>query len=214
MIFANIRRFVLYLMSGNFSEILVVGIASLAGAPLPLLPLQILFLNMIADVFPALALGVASGERDVMQRPPRDPDEAVLTRAHWHAVAGYGTLIAAAVLGAFTYAIQVLELGTKEAVTVSFLSLAFARFLHVFNMRSRSSGILRNDIVRNVYVWAALAFCTLLVLGSMAVPVLSNLLRLSDPGWRGWVLIGLAAVIPLLAGQSIKTVMSRIRSSD
>jgi Ca2+-transporting ATPase len=117
-IFENIRKFVVYLLSGNVGEILAVGVAAAAGLALPLLPLQILYINIVNDVFPALALGLGPGTGQVMAHPPRDPDEPVITRGGWMAIGGYGVLIAAAVLGVFLYALWGLGYGGTRAVTM------------------------------------------------------------------------------------------------
>ncbi|MCI0396850.1 MAG: HAD-IC family P-type ATPase, partial [Chloroflexi bacterium] len=89
-IYGNIRKFVLYLISCNVSEVMVVFLASLVNAPLPVQPLQILFLNLVTDVFPALALGMGQGDPAVMRRPPRHPQEPILTRWHWQAIGLFG----------------------------------------------------------------------------------------------------------------------------
>ena len=81
-IFGNLRRFSTYLLSCNLAEVLLVGVAVFAGLPLPLLPLQILFLNLVTDVFPAFALALGEGEADVLQRPPRPPKEPILGRSN------------------------------------------------------------------------------------------------------------------------------------
>lgn len=91
----------LYLLSCNLNEILVIGLASVVNAPLPILPLQILFLNLVTDVFPALALGVGESDRAAMREPPRDPQEPILALGHWLAIGGYGVIITLGVLGAF-----------------------------------------------------------------------------------------------------------------
>ena len=135
-IFANIRQFIIYLLSCNISEIMVVALASLTGAPLPIRPLQILFLNLVTDVFPALALGAGEGEPAVMERPPRDPQEAILVRRHWIAILVQSALITAAVLGAFALALNWLQVDVDRAVTISFLTLAMAQLWHVFDMRT------------------------------------------------------------------------------
>ena len=140
-IFRNIRQFTLYLLSGNTGEIIAVALASLFNAPLPLLPLQILYINAVNDVFPALALGFGEGNELMMQRPPRKSNEAVLTQRHWRDIVVYGLLIAGATLGAFAIALQVWQLDDTQAVTLSFMTLAFARLWHIFNMRSAGSGI-------------------------------------------------------------------------
>jgi len=99
-IFSNIRKFVIYLMSCNVSEIMIVAGAVAVNAPLPLLPLQILFLNLVTDVFPALALAMGEGSPSVMDRPPRDPSEPVLAGRHWRSIVGIASVITAAVLSA------------------------------------------------------------------------------------------------------------------
>jgi P-type Ca2+ transporter type 2C len=135
-IFANIRKSVMFMLCTNLAEILVVTLASLAQAPIPLRPLQILFLNVLTDVFPALALGVGAGSRDVMNRPPRDPRESVLTRHHWLAIGGWSVVIGACVLGALSLALMWLGFDEMKAITVSFLTLAFAKLWFVLNLRT------------------------------------------------------------------------------
>ena len=97
-IFGNLRRFLIYLLSCNISEVMVVALAVVTGLPLPLLPLQILFLNLVTDVFPAFALATGEGEDDVMRPPPRDPREPLLGGPQWLFIAGYGALLTASTL--------------------------------------------------------------------------------------------------------------------
>ncbi|HEY7535162.1 MAG TPA: cation-translocating P-type ATPase, partial [Thermodesulfobacteriota bacterium] len=124
-IFGNIRKFVLYLISCNVSEIMIVSIASLAAIPLPVLPLQILFLNLVTDVFPALALGIGEGDPQTMKRPPRNPKEPILSSQHWLTIGGYGVMITVSVLGALMIALFLLGMEEPKAISVSFLTLAF-----------------------------------------------------------------------------------------
>jgi Ca2+-transporting ATPase len=203
-IFDNIRKFVLFLLSCNISEIMTVVLASFVNAPLPILPLQILFLNLVTDVFPALALGVGEGDPHIMKRPPRDPKEPIMTRRHWAAIGGYGALITVAVLGALALALNWLEMPVKQATTISFLTLAFAQLWHVFNMRDHDSGLLRNEITRNHWVWSALALCVVLLLLAVYLPVLSDVLQVVDPGLNGWLVILGMSVLPLVIGQILK----------
>lgn len=203
-IFSNIRKFTLYLLSGNVGEIIAVAITSLIGAPLPLLPLQILFLNAVNDVFPALALGVGEGNPAVMEYPPRNSQEPILTRRYWIIIGIYGLIIAAVDLGVFAISLQVLALNLDQAVTLSFLTLAFARLWHVFNMREPGSDPLRNEITVNPYIWGALAICTGLLLAATYAPGLSTALQLVDPGLQGWGFILGASLIPLVLGQLVQ----------
>ncbi|MEE8334448.1 MAG: cation-transporting P-type ATPase [Alphaproteobacteria bacterium] len=197
-IFTNIRKFVFYLLSCNLSEILVVGLATLGGLPLPLLPLQILFLNLVTDVFPAFALSACEGAPDVMDRPPRPPGEPVLPRRRWIAVALHGGAITLATLAALFIAIQWLGYDDRAAVTVSFLTLAFAQLWHVFNMRERRSGLLVNEVTRNPYVWGALALCTGLLLAATYLPGLSHVLKVVPPDGAGWAVVLGASLAPLV----------------
>ncbi len=208
-IFGNIRKFLLYLLSCNASAILAVSLASLIGAPLPIRPLQILFLNMVTDVFPALALGVGEGDPIIMDKPPRDPQEPILRTDHWFAIGGYGALLSGTVLASLAIALWGLGMDTARAVTVSFLTLAFSQLGHVFNARSRESAVLRNDVVRNPFVWGALLLCTALLLAVVYLPGISGVLELRDPGLSGWAVVLGMSLLPLCLGQTVKLVRSR-----
>lgn len=199
-IFSNIRKFVFYLLSCNISEILVIFLASLMNVPLPVLPLQILFLNVVTDIFPAFALGGGEGSTDIMENPPRNPEEPILTHRHWTSISLYSGVITASVLGAFFIALYS-TMNVERVVTISFLTLAFSQLLHVFNMRNKGSPFIRNEITTNVYVWGALGLCTVLLLVVTYVPGLSVVLKTVDPGVVGWgIIIGMSS-IPWVAGQ-------------
>ncbi|MCA8921862.1 MAG: cation-transporting P-type ATPase [Planctomycetes bacterium] len=200
-IFENIRKFVLYLLSCNLAEIMVIAGASLVGLPLPLLPLQILFLNLVTDVFPALALGFGEGDPGTLHRPPRDPQEPFVTRAHWIGVAIYGAVITGSVLGALALALHGLALPPEAAVSVSFLTLGFAQLWHVFNMRQRGSSFWGNDVVRNPHVWGALAWCTLLLLTAAWIDPLAKVLGVVQIGAQGWLMVAGFSLAPWLLGQ-------------
>jgi len=199
-IFGNLRRFLVYLLSCNISEVLVVALAVLSGLPLPLLPLQILFLNLVTDVFPAFALATGEGEADVLQRPPRDPREPLLARPQWIFIAVYGALLTAATLGALLIGRFALDLHGEALVTISFLTLAFGQLFHVFNMRGAGSPAFRNAVTRNPYVWLAVAFCTGLLLLAIYVPPLADALQIAPPDLNGWLLVAAASAAPLLLG--------------
>ncbi len=203
-IYANIRKFVVYLLSCNISEVLIVTLATLAGAPLPLLPLQILFLNLVTDVFPALALGVGEGAPRLMQERPRPFDEPILTRRHWTRVALHGVVLALSVLGAMAIAVFQLGFDADRAVTVSFCTLAFAQIWHVFNMRDDMRALLRNEITRNIWVWIAIVICVLLVLLAVYLPVVRELLNLVDPGLAGWTVILGMSLLPLFVAPLVR----------
>ncbi len=203
-IFNNIRNFIYYLISGNVSEVAIITLATLTGAPLPLLPLQILYINLIGDVFPALALGMGEARPQIMQQPPRDPEEPVLTRGHWLGIGGYTLIFCAAVLGAFAMALVVWEVPAERAVTISFTSLVLARLWHVFNMRDPASPLLCNEITTNPHIWGAIGIGLALLLSAIYLPGLSKILSLVPPSPREWLLILVASLIPLTLGQMVK----------
>lgn len=206
----NIRRCVFYLLSCNLSEIMIVALAAAVNAPLPILPLQILFLNLATDVFPALALGLGEGDPTIMKRPPRAHEEPVIDRKGWLRVAGYGFLITAATLGAFALSLGWLQMDTRHAVSVSFLTLAFAQLWHIFNMRDPGSHFFHNDVTKSLHTWGALGTCTVLLLLVVYVPGLNALMRVSHPGLQGWLLVLGMSTIPWAIGQAAKSKPARI----
>jgi P-type Ca2+ transporter type 2C len=208
-IFGNIRRFATYLLSCNLGEVSIVGIAMISGLPLPLLPLQILFLNLVTDVFPAFALAMGEGEEDILRRPPRDPREPILGRAQWLAIILYGCTLTAATFGALGLARHGLGLDDQATVTVTFLTLAFGQLWHVFNMRHQSSRLILNEITRNPWIWAALALCAGILLTAAYVPSLSFMLHMVAPDIRMWEIIFAMSTAPLLVGPIIRGFVRR-----
>jgi len=205
-IFGNLRRFLIYLLSCNISEVMVVALAVVTGLPLPLLPLQILFLNLVTDVLPAFALATGEGEDDVMRLPPRDPREPLLGASQWIFIAGYGALLTASTLATLLIGQYWLELEGDALVTVSFLTLAFAQLLHVFNMRGWRAPLLVNAVTSNPYVWGAVALCTGILLLAVYAPPLAGALHIVPPDLAGWGLVAGASLAPLLVGMVIGAV--------
>jgi len=212
-IFANIRKSVMFMLCTNVAEILAVAAATLAGLPLPLRPLQILFLNVITDVFPALALGMGKGDPRIMDRPPRSPKESLLTRGHWAAIGGWSALVAACVLGALSVATFALGFDTATAVTVSFLTLGFAKLWFVLNLRDPETRPWDNDVVRNVWVWGATGLCAGLLLAAVYAPGLSTLLATRPPGWNAWLCLLGMSLVPFVVGQAVLAVRKSARNS-
>ncbi len=213
-VFGNIRKAVLFMLCTNLAEVLSVTVASVASMPLPLRPLQILYLNVLTDVLPALALGMGRGHPGVMQRPPRPPSESVMTRRHWLAVGGWSVLLGACVLGALSAALYGLGLAQEAAVTVSFLTLAFGKLWFVFNLRDPRTRLLDNDVVRNPWLWGALGLCAGLLLLAVYLPGLSSLLETRRLGWSSWGLVLGISLVPFAVGQMLRFVQRRRESQE
>ena len=209
-IFTNIRRFVLYLVSCNLSELLVVMTAGLIGSGAVLLPLQILFLNLVTDVFPALALSVGRGSPRVMAHRPHDPQGPLMRPGDWRLAAAYAALMTAALLGSYYLARHGAGFAPATAGTVLFYGLALAQMVHVFNMAGVSTPLRDNDVLRNRYVWLALLLCAGLLLLTYYVPLLRGLLglQLLSANSLWYVFVPPAAVLVL--GQLLGFVVGRI----
>ena len=197
-IFGNLRRFLIYLLSCNISEVMVVALAVVAGLPLPLLPLQILFLNLVTDVFFFFSLATGEGEADVLRSPPRDPREPLLGTPQWIFIGGYGALLTASTLAALVIGGYGLGLEGDALVSVSFLTLAFAQLWHVFNMRGRGSPVFRNAVARNPYVWLAVGLCVAILVLAIYLPLVAEALRIRMAGLHDpMVAVSSSAVDPL-----------------
>lgn len=207
-IFESIRAFVVYLLSCNLSEVLVIGVAGLAGYPLPLLPLQILFLNLVTDVLPALALGAGRGDgrggARSMTRPPRPADEPLLAGRHWRSVVGYGSLLTTVTLGAFVAAFRLPGATTATAVTVAFLVLALGQVWHVFNMREPGAAASGSRPARDGWLWSAALTCSAVLGLAVALPGPRELLGVELLGAGGWALVAVGGLLPLLLGRLCK----------
>ena len=211
-IFGNIRRFVAYLLSCNLSEVLVVGLGVISTLPLPLLPLQILYLNLVTDVFPAFALAMGEGEPGILRRPPRDPREPILGRMQWITIILHSLALTASTFGALAVARLWLDLDARSQVTVTFLTLAFAQLFHVFNMRHPRSGVLRNEVTRNPWLWASLPLCTMLLAVPPYLPPAGHVLHLAPPSPVMWATIPGLSVAPLLVTQVVMLALASLRS--
>ena len=200
-IFDNIRKFVFYLFSCNLAEILVLLAASLAGFPTPLTPLQILWLNLITDTFPALALALEPPEPDIMRRPAREPRAAILSPPFLRAIAFYATLMTLPTLAAFAWG---LHTGPARATTLAFMTLALAQIFHLGNARSPGAVLVPRIALRNPYAIAAVIGSASLQLAAAYLPPLADTLDLAPLALRHWTVIAPLALTPALVGQALK----------
>jgi Ca2+-transporting ATPase len=211
-IFDNIRKFVFYLFSCNVAEVLVLLVAGIIGLPQPLLPLQILWLNVVTDTFPALALAVEPAEPQTMKRPPRSPQQAILSRSFLGWISGYAALITAATLAAYLLTLR--DGSAERARTVAFMTLAFAQAIHLGNARS---GMLTADPRRfgtNRWAVAALAVVVGLQLLALYVPLLSSVLGIAPMPAADWAIVIPFSLTPLVAGLLLGAVRRKNGSGE
>ncbi|WP_142786314.1 cation-translocating P-type ATPase [Changchengzhania lutea] len=203
-IYENIRHFVVYLLSCNFAEIISIAIAAIFSLPLPLLPLQILFLNLVTDVFPALALGMGMGKKDIMKQLPRDPKEPIITRKLWISTIIYGMSITLAVIGISFYAHIILELPYRTVNNMAFFTLLFAQLINVFNIPHRRFSFFQNEVTKNLWVWLALILSLLIVVTVYLIPLTRKVLLLVPLTMDQFITIGVFVLCSLLISQAIK----------
>jgi Ca2+-transporting ATPase len=199
-IFDNIRKFVFYLFSCNVAEVFVFLLAAIAGLPIPLLPLQVLWLNIVTDTFPALALALEPGDATVMDRPPRDPAETLLSRQFVTSVFFYALLITLATLAAI---VVYRERPVQETRTIAFMTLAFAQLFHLGNARSDRLLIGRHS-VSNPYALLALAVSILLQLIAAYVTPIGRILGVVPLEAGDWLVVVGFAAVPAIIGQAIR----------
>ena len=179
-IFDHIRQFVVYLLSCNLAEVVSVGLAAFLNLPSPLLPLQILFLNLVTDVFPALALGMGKGEVDIMKRPPRKANEPIMSAKRWKSTIIFGLCITATVVGITAYSHLVLQLSSKTINNMAFYTLVLAQLLNVFNMAESKVSFFNNEIINNPWVWSAIAISLLITISAYYIQPMANALFLTN----------------------------------
>jgi Ca2+-transporting ATPase len=178
-IYANIVRFIQYLFSCNVAEIVVVFAAIMLGWPLPLAPLQILWLNLVTDVFPAMALALEPSAPGVMKQSPRDPRQSLMTPHFVGLIAWQGLLLAGVTLTAFLVGMHWYGAegeGLRRAVTMGFMTLALAQIFHAFNARSQRRSAFTRPFT-NAWLLGAVLACLILQLAAVSWPLLQTVLR-------------------------------------
>ncbi|MHB9145440.1 MAG: calcium-translocating P-type ATPase, SERCA-type [Symbiobacteriia bacterium] len=187
-IYDNIRKFIRYLLSCNIGEVLVMLIAAVVGLPLPLLPIQILWVNLVTDGLPAMALGVDPAEPDVMRRPPRQPNESVFSRGLGRKIAIRGVMIGVLVLGLFTY--DLYRFGDlTHARTMAFAALVMSQLFHVFDARSERRTLFEVGLFSNPYVIGAVSISTAMLLLVIYHTGLSAVFQTAPLDVADWTLV-------------------------
>lgn len=201
-VFENIKNAIMYLLSGNLSAIITVLFASIGGFPVPFIAVQLLFINLVTDSLPALAIGMEPGAPDILDRKPRDPKVGILDKSLITKVTLQGIIISVGVIAAFMIGRQT---SAAVACTMAFSTLTFARLLHGFNCRSQHS-IFKIGFKNNWYSLAAFAVGTLLLALILFVPGLHSLFAVTPlTNTQLLWIIGLA-LMPTIIIQIVKLV--------
>ncbi|MDF9842891.1 MULTISPECIES: calcium-translocating P-type ATPase, SERCA-type [unclassified Paenibacillus] len=197
-IYENIRKFIRYLLASNVGEILTMFFAMMLGLPLPLVPIQILWVNLVTDGLPAMALGVDQPEKDLMEHKPRGAKENIFARRLGWKIISRGLLIGLCTLGAFWLTMRTAPGSAEQLIraqSVAFATLVMAQLIHVFDCRSSRSVFHRNPLQNKALVLAVLS-SVVLMLAVMYLPVLQPVFKTVPLNFREWCLVFVSAGIP------------------
>ncbi len=213
-VFDNLRKFILFLLSCNMSEVLIIFITALF-APLPaLLPLQILWINLVTDGLPALALGVDPGDPRIMERKPRSAEESILTRRRQVQVLWQGALITVGALGLFFGAGKWLPIdGGDHVQTMLFTTIVLTQLLHSFNFRSENKTVFSAESFKNKWLLLALVGSLSLHMFVVYVPALQRVFKTTYLGPHDWLVVILAALIPIILIDITKLTVAKLHAA-
>jgi len=203
-IYANITKFVHMMFSHNLGEVLMIFAAIAAGWALPLLPLQILWMNLVTDVFPALALAVEPASTEIMKQRPRDPQRSLLSTKLVVLIAWQAAMLAALALAAYFWALQLYGPGAHSR-TIALLAIIGAQLGHMFNCRSRTRSAF-DGLFRNRFIWIAAVIVISLQLLAVYVSPLARVLGTVRPSETDWLVIILCTMAPILIVELTKAV--------
>jgi Ca2+-transporting ATPase len=208
-IYSNIRKSVHFLLSTNLSEIGVMLISTTAGMGQPLNAMQLLWLNLVTDIFPGLALALEPPEPDVLRQPPRPPNEPILKPSDFRQITLESTTLSISTLGAYGYGIGRYGISPRSS-TIAFMSLVMGQLFHAISCRSEKQGIFSEEkLPPNRYLAIALGGSFALQLMSIAIPWLRSLLNLTAIDFLDSAVIGSSALLPLIVHETAKEVNSK-----
>jgi Ca2+-transporting ATPase len=215
LIFANIKKFVHFLLSCNVSEVFTVLLASVMGMPFPLFPIQILWVNLVTDGLPALALGSDKANMDLMRSPPRKQGEGIITQTGMVSIILQGLLLTVGVLGAYAASLyllprwftgwlpqlpadQVILYTQSVARTIAFCTLVFSQLLHAFNFRVGRSFLFSRQTLRNLFLDGAFVLSFALQVGVIYFAPVAGIFKTVPLSWMHLVVVAVASLIPVI----------------
>lgn len=209
-VYRNIRNSILFLLSGNMAAIITVLFTSIMALPVPFEPVHLLFINLLTDSLPALAIGMEKPEDGLLSQKPRDPNKGILTKDFTALMFGQGALIAVVVVAAFYLG---LPYGASTAATMAFATLTLARLFHGFNSRSKRS-IFSLGLLSNLYSVGAFVLGCLLLALVLFVPALHSLFCVEAMDGMMYAYIALLAFAPTVVIQIIKAISDKVNKTS
>ncbi len=208
-IYSNIRKFVYYLLSCNMAEIAIIFLATLAGLPSPLTAIQLLWLNLITDGAPALALGVEKGDPDIMKRPPRPTNEPIINRQMWLGISIQTLAITSVTLLAYWVGLKTHPESANYAETMAFVTLSFSELLRAFTARSENYPLLKIGVFSNPSMNLAVISSLALLLAVVYIPFLNTIFDTVPLGWVQWQVVLPLLFVPAITAEITKVIISQ-----
>lgn len=208
-IYENIKKFIHYLLSCNSGEILVMFVSAMLGWPLPLLPIQLLWVNIVTDGLPALALGMDPVDRDIMSRPPRRTDEPIITSGRAGLILAQGVFIGACSLLAFAFVLFVEHEGLARARTAALIALTCSELFHALNCRNQRVSLFRIGVFSNGKLLAANAASLLIQFAIIFIPFTQRIFKVEGLGLLDVAVLVAISSLPLWAMELAKAVHKR-----
>jgi Ca2+-transporting ATPase len=203
-IYSNIRKFVYYLLSCNVAEILIIFLGTLITKNSPLTAIQLLWLNLVTDGAPALALGTEKGDPDIMSQPPRPPKEPIINRFMQVGILTQTIAIASVTLGAYFIGLKWFPAHIEAAESMAFVTLSASELFRAFTSRSERYPILKIGVFKNRNMNIAFLSSMALLLGVVYIPGLNNVFNTVPLGWQQWEIILPLLLIPSVVAEIVK----------
>lgn len=208
-IYNNIKKFIKYLLSCNTGELLAIFMGIIMGLPLPLIPIQILWVNLVTDGLPALALGMDGDSDDVMQNKPRDPDESIFAHGMVSHIISQGSLIGISTMTAFLIAIYQLGADINIARTMAFSTLVFSQLFFVFSCRSEEHSFWEISPFNNMYLVIAVLLSSVMQIGVIYIPVFSEFFKTEVLNTQQWIIVGILSTWSTIVVDLIRNIVRK-----
>ncbi|NLW40110.1 MAG: calcium-transporting P-type ATPase, PMR1-type [Tissierellia bacterium] len=209
-IYSNIKKFVFFLLSCNIGEILIVFLSILLGLEVPLIPIQLLWLNLVTDSFPALALGMEKGEADIMKVPPRDVDEPILDKGMVRGIVVQSIAIALGALLAYRWGLKAYGIDNLiRARSITFATLIIAELLRAYSARSEKHTVFEIGVFSNKTLTYATLISFVLLLVVVYLPVLQPIFDTYPLSLTDWQIVLLHSILPFAVGELYKLILRK-----
>jgi Ca2+-transporting ATPase len=198
-IYSNIRKFIRYMLSCNLGEVFTMSVGMISGLPLPLLPIQVLWVNLVTDGLPAVALGLEPAEEDIMNNPPRNAKEGIFSKGLIGLILIRGCIIGISTLAVF---ISILKLSgdLEKARTAAFITLCTTQLIHVFECKSEKKNILQIPIFSNKWLVFSVLFSIAMIIPVIYIPALNVIFSTCPMDLKDWMIIlGITFISPIFA---------------